>query len=78
MAWTMEISQFPLSISLANGIASHAFWVLKNDGVVVAELQGLATDKNDDINPMGGHLDLSDRHLCRWHEFRSEHPDLCQ
>jgi hypothetical protein len=38
MAWTIEIGQLPI----VNGIASHAFWALRNNGVVVAEWQGLA------------------------------------
>lgn len=54
MAWTIEIAQLPLPIPLANGIASHAFWVLKNNGVVVAEIQGLATAIDGAIKPMGG------------------------
>lgn len=43
MPWTIEIAQLPLSIPVAPGIASHAFWVLKDNGAIVAEWQGLAT-----------------------------------
>lgn len=60
MAWTIEIAQLPLAIPFANGIASHAFWVLKNNDVVVAELQGLATGGNGFINAMGGPFNTTD------------------
>ena len=60
MAYTIEIAQLPLNIPLAYGIASHAFWVLKNNGVVISELQGLATGSDGFINPMGGPFNSND------------------
>lgn len=56
MPYSIEIAQLPI----VGGIASHSFWVLKNNGIVVAEFQGLATAGNGVTKVAGGPFALLD------------------
>ena len=58
MTYQIVINQLPLNPPLQR--FSHAFWSLKRDDVVIAELQGLATDKFGRIDPVGLPFDSSD------------------